>query len=165
MGFENRYRHKNGHLVDIMWSASWSEPDQLRIGVARDVSERKQIDRIQAVIYAISEAVHTTHELVAFFLEVHRLIASLVSLAGFAALVRDPKTGQLDYAYPMTGEVAGSAQQQETFQRGVEVIRNSQALLLEEDACLRSLQAQARPLSRKAGWRCLCCRTMLCAVR
>ncbi len=39
--FENRYRHKNGSLVDIMWTAFWSEKDNLVFCVAHDITERK----------------------------------------------------------------------------------------------------------------------------
>lgn len=40
IGFENRYIHKDGHRVHIMWSARFSEADQVRIGVARDMTAR-----------------------------------------------------------------------------------------------------------------------------
>jgi PAS domain S-box-containing protein len=38
--FENRYIRKDGQVVCISWSASWSEERQLRIGVARDITRR-----------------------------------------------------------------------------------------------------------------------------
>lgn len=39
--FENRYVRKDGSLVHIMWSARWSEDHQVRVAVARDVTDRK----------------------------------------------------------------------------------------------------------------------------
>ncbi len=36
--FHNRYIRKDGSIVDILWSARWSEEDGVRIGVARDVT-------------------------------------------------------------------------------------------------------------------------------
>lgn len=36
--FRNRYIRKDGGVVDILWSARWSEEDGVRIGVARDVT-------------------------------------------------------------------------------------------------------------------------------
>ncbi len=39
--FTNRYVRKDGSLVDIEWSARWDAKDQLRYGVARDVTYRK----------------------------------------------------------------------------------------------------------------------------
>lgn len=42
--FRNRYLHKNGAVVHILWSARWSEEDGVRIGVARDVTSLKQAE-------------------------------------------------------------------------------------------------------------------------
>jgi two-component system, sensor histidine kinase and response regulator len=38
--FENRYVHKNGSLVHVVWTSYWSESEQLVFAVARDDSER-----------------------------------------------------------------------------------------------------------------------------
>lgn len=37
--FRNRYRHKNGQIVDLMWSAAWSEANAQTFCVARNISE------------------------------------------------------------------------------------------------------------------------------
>ncbi len=42
--FENRYIRKDGKVAYISWSATWSEDHQLRIGVARDITELKSDD-------------------------------------------------------------------------------------------------------------------------
>ncbi|MEO6052863.1 MAG: PAS domain S-box protein, partial [Chthoniobacterales bacterium] len=42
--FENRYVHKNGTLVSLMWSAFWSDRDNVMIAVARDITARKRND-------------------------------------------------------------------------------------------------------------------------
>ncbi len=42
--FRNRYIHKNGSVVHILWSARWSEQDGVRIGVARDVTALRQAE-------------------------------------------------------------------------------------------------------------------------
>ena len=36
--FENRYVRKDGKIAHIMWSARWSEAEQIRVAVARDVT-------------------------------------------------------------------------------------------------------------------------------
>jgi PAS domain S-box-containing protein len=54
--FENRYVRKDGALVDLMWSAKWSEAEQARVGVARDVTERKREERLSKAIHEIAEA-------------------------------------------------------------------------------------------------------------
>lgn len=42
--FRNRYIHKNGAIVHILWSARWSEEEGVRIGVARDVTALRQAE-------------------------------------------------------------------------------------------------------------------------
>ncbi|WP_133647709.1 PAS domain S-box protein [Paraburkholderia flava] len=42
VGFENRYRHRNGSDVYVTWSARWLEHESLRVGVARDVTELRR---------------------------------------------------------------------------------------------------------------------------
>jgi two-component system sensor histidine kinase/response regulator len=42
--FENRYRHKSGALVSILWTSYWSERERLFFAVARDITARKLIE-------------------------------------------------------------------------------------------------------------------------
>ena len=43
--FRNRYIHKEGHALDIQWSAHWLPEYGVRIGVAREVSELRRAER------------------------------------------------------------------------------------------------------------------------
>lgn len=43
-GFENRYLCKNGSVVDMLWSAHWSDAEKSMFCVARDITERKRGD-------------------------------------------------------------------------------------------------------------------------
>ena len=43
--FRNRYVHKNGHSVDIQWSAHWLPDYGVRIGVGREVTELRRAER------------------------------------------------------------------------------------------------------------------------
>ena len=43
-GFENRYVRKDGSVVWIVWTANWSEPLQINVCVARDMTARKQME-------------------------------------------------------------------------------------------------------------------------
>lgn len=100
IGFENRYLRKDGRLACIMWSARWSEADQLRIGVARDVTEREQAKSLQAATYAVSEAAHAASDLATLLQKVRQIIATLVPVSSFAvALVSDD--GMLDFPYQL----------------------------------------------------------------
>lgn len=42
--FENRYLRKDGAVVNILWSARWDDEQQVRIGVARDVTALKKAE-------------------------------------------------------------------------------------------------------------------------
>lgn len=43
--FRNRYLHKDGHTVDIQWSARWVPKHGVRIGVAHEVTELRRAER------------------------------------------------------------------------------------------------------------------------
>ncbi|HEY8326943.1 MAG TPA: diguanylate cyclase [Rhodanobacter sp.] len=43
--FRNRYIHKDGHSVDIQWSARWLPDRGVRIGVAHEVTELRRVER------------------------------------------------------------------------------------------------------------------------
>ncbi len=47
-GFENHYRHKNGTIVDLIWTCYWSETEQLVFAVAHDITERKRAEEALA---------------------------------------------------------------------------------------------------------------------
>ena len=42
--FENRYVRKDGTIVNVLWSAYWSESDGTMFQVARDITQRKQAE-------------------------------------------------------------------------------------------------------------------------
>ena len=97
--FENRYVHKNGQIVNIMWSARWSPRDQLRVGVARDITERKRSELLQSALYSISEAVHTTDDLLKLFQRIHEIVGTLLPVDNFSVTLYDDETGQLSFPY------------------------------------------------------------------
>lgn len=42
--FRNRYVHKDGHIVDIQWSARWLPEHRVRIGVGHEVTELRRAE-------------------------------------------------------------------------------------------------------------------------
>ena len=42
--FHNRYLHRDGHYVDLQWSARWVQEYGVRIGVAREVTELRRAE-------------------------------------------------------------------------------------------------------------------------
>ncbi|WP_194711930.1 sensor domain-containing diguanylate cyclase [Noviherbaspirillum soli] len=134
IGFENHYVHKDGHLVAIMWSASWSDTAQLRIGVARDISERKHAEQMQAATYAISEATHDATDLDQLFQEIHRIITTLVPLIGFAVVTCDIRTGQLAFACRAGPHAySGAAWEADALRHCAAVIRTGEAMAVPDD--------------------------------
>jgi diguanylate cyclase (GGDEF)-like protein/PAS domain S-box-containing protein len=97
--FENRYLRKDGRVAHILWSARWSEVDQLRIAVARDITERKQAESKQAALYAISEAANATEDLLALFQRVHRIIGEWLPALNFSVALYDEHCQQLSFPY------------------------------------------------------------------
>ncbi|MBZ2209982.1 sensor domain-containing protein [Massilia soli] len=102
-GFENCYLRKDGSRVHILWSARWSAPDQVRIAVAHDITERKRAEAVQKALYAISEAVHTAGDLSALFPHIHRIINTLLPATGLTIALFDPACQQLDFPYHAHG--------------------------------------------------------------
>jgi diguanylate cyclase (GGDEF)-like protein/PAS domain S-box-containing protein len=151
IGFENRYIRKDGRVVHIMWSARWSEADQLRIGVARDVTERKRAEDVQAATYAISEAAHHATDLAGLFGEIHRIVGTLVSVASFTAGIYDAESGTLDCPY--RGNHAGTipgAQEELASRLCMEVIRSAKPVLLPGEAHTLSSLGNAAPVNRES---------------
>jgi diguanylate cyclase (GGDEF)-like protein/PAS domain S-box-containing protein len=97
--FENRYVRKDGQIVDILWSARWSEAYQQRIAIARDITRRKNIERRQAALYAISEAAHMADDLPTFYQGIHHIIEQLLPAANFAIAAYDANTSELSFLY------------------------------------------------------------------
>jgi len=130
--FENRYVHKDGRLIDIMWSARWSPADQLRIGVARDITERKQAEARQAALYAISEAAQAAEDLPALLRRIHDILGRLLPAENFSVALHDPATGQLSFPYRADQREQGATPPQPAAGTlCARVIESGQPLLLE----------------------------------
>lgn len=75
--FENRYIRKDGQVVNLLWSARWSEADRVRIAVARDVTALKRAESVRGALYLISEAANVADSLPALCREIHRVLRSV----------------------------------------------------------------------------------------
>lgn len=75
--FENRYIHKDGRVVNILWSARWYQEERLRIGVARDVTALRRADQTRNALYRISEAAHDADTLEGLCTGVKEVISEL----------------------------------------------------------------------------------------
>jgi len=96
--FENRYLRKDGRVVHLLWSARWSDADQLRVAVARDITRLKRTEQRQAALYHISEAAHAAQSLSELYQHIHQILATLLPAANFAILLTDADNGLLQFA-------------------------------------------------------------------
>ena len=144
--FENRYIRKDGTPVNVMWSARWSEADQLRVGVARDVTRRKYFETRQAAVYAISEAAHNTADIAALFEQIHQIIDKLIPTPGFFVALDPGGQGRQEFPYYRCASSPASIALDAATALCAEVAHSGQALLLDahsEGACER-IKALAR---------------------
>lgn len=126
--FENRYVRKDGQVVHIMWSARWSAQDRLRIAVARDVTEHKRAASKQSALYAISEAAHTSKDLLTLFQRVQQIIGEWLPALNFAVALYDPASDELSFPYHVDDRSAVHSLSLGAF--CAEVIKGGQPLLL-----------------------------------
>ncbi|MGH8158023.1 MAG: diguanylate cyclase domain-containing protein [Rhodanobacter sp.] len=147
--FENRYVRKDGQIVHIMWSARWSEADQLRIAVARDVTELKRAEFMQTALHAISEAAHSAEDLLALFRRIHQIIGDLLPATNFFVALYDDKQDQLSFPYFVDEhDEAPAPRKLDSGTLSGEVIRTGHALLLTPDTRL----ALSDRSSTLVGW-------------
>jgi len=107
--FENRYIRKDGNIVHIMWTARWSEDDQLRIAVARDVTERKHNEHMQRVLYAIADVANTTEDFSTLFEKVHGALNECMPAPYFFIALHDEHSGlQFPFSYRENNQAAPS---------------------------------------------------------
>jgi diguanylate cyclase (GGDEF)-like protein/PAS domain S-box-containing protein len=97
--FENRYLRKDGRVVHLMWSARWSDDDQLRLAVARDITELKHAQIKQNALYEITEAAHAAENLVALYERIHRIVAQLLRADNFFVALYDASSNVLSFPY------------------------------------------------------------------
>lgn len=80
--FENRYIRKDGEIVHLLWSTTWSEQHKMRLGVARDITRIKAAEAMQNSLIAISDTAHRTQGIkqicqqILFHLDSHLAIAT-----------------------------------------------------------------------------------------
>ncbi len=129
--FENRYLRKDGQTVHIMWTARWSEADGLRIAVARDITERKRAESMQAALLDISEAAHTAADLQALFRRIHEIISGLLPARNFFVALHDAESDTLSFPYFVDEHDETPAPRRlDSGTLSAEVIRSGEALLL-----------------------------------
>ncbi|GGY74814.1 diguanylate cyclase domain-containing protein [Marinobacter zhanjiangensis] len=99
LNFENRYLRKDGTVAYIMWSARWSEADGIRVGVARDVTERRHAESMRTALYAISEAATASNNLPALFERIHPVMEDLLPAGSYTLARCASDTGEIEFPF------------------------------------------------------------------
>ncbi|WP_217495394.1 GGDEF domain-containing protein [Halofilum ochraceum] len=133
--FENRYLRKDGKTAHIMWSARWSARDQVRIAVARDITERKRAESLQRAIYAISEAANRDEGLLTLFQGIDATLRDLLPIDDLVVTLVDADTGEAGCPWPIEPDDPGGDPERELMrQLGSVVAEDGEALLLTPDS-------------------------------
>ena len=93
--FQNRYIRKDGGLTVVMWSALWSESEQVMFCVARDHTHRARIE--EALNEANASLQQANSELESFSYSVsHDLRAPVRAIDGYARMLAEDYAAQVD---------------------------------------------------------------------
>jgi PAS domain S-box-containing protein len=91
--FETVYQHADGTRIDIIINATVEEASRGGKHIAslcRDISERRQSEKLAETLFTISQAVYSTDNLDELFAHVHRALSNIMPTANlFIALVSD----------------------------------------------------------------------------
>jgi len=69
------------------------------VGVARDISDRKKKDKINNVLYRISQAVQVTEGLDELYKKIHEILGELVPVNNFYIALYDAETDLISFPY------------------------------------------------------------------
>lgn len=148
--FENRYVRKDGSVAHIMWSARWSEADQIRVAVARDVTNLKRAEALRNALYTISEAAHAAEDLQALCKRIHEVVNEMVPANHFVLSLRDVHSGELSFPYSTCEAEGAEAHVDVTQILCSEIIKSGQPLLLTPEISA-ALLFQSENMTKQQG--------------
>jgi diguanylate cyclase (GGDEF)-like protein len=82
-----------------MWSARWSESDQARVAVARDISDRKRDEAMRQAVQEIFDATYKTEGLGDLLQSIHAIVAGLLPAGNFFLALYDAQRDELSFPY------------------------------------------------------------------
>jgi diguanylate cyclase (GGDEF)-like protein/PAS domain S-box-containing protein len=106
--FRNRCVRKDGRIVDIQWSASWSPENAVRIAVGHEITELRRAEVLQSALLDIAEAANAEIDLPSLLARIHALIAQALPVTEFRVALLQPDGRTLTYPYWSGTGAAGS---------------------------------------------------------
>ncbi|MBE0685397.1 MAG: GAF domain-containing protein, partial [Anaerolineaceae bacterium] len=102
--YEARIRAVDGELHDVMYfKAAYNSTNPIQtsglVGVVLDITERKRFEKLQDVIYRISEAASTSTDLNELFAFVHEVVNELISAKNLYIALYDEQTATVSFPY------------------------------------------------------------------
>lgn len=132
--FQNRYVRKDGRVVDIQWSARWSDDQHVRVAMGHDITELKRAETMQSALLAISEAAQADGDLTALFARIHQIIGQLLPATNCFVALHEAARGMVEFPYWVDGHDARpDPMPLDAATLSNEVIRTGQALLITPD--------------------------------
>jgi len=93
---------KDGRRVPLEVSIRFIYDEGLPVaiqGIARDITERKRAERVQAAAYRIAELANSTHRLEDFYRSTHELVNTLMPAKNFYIALYDAAADVLSFSY------------------------------------------------------------------
>ncbi|MCX6170343.1 MAG: PAS domain-containing sensor histidine kinase [Ignavibacteriales bacterium] len=104
-GFPQRFywqhKTKDNTLFDaeVSLNAVIIRGENLIQAVVRDISERKKSEKIQEVLFEISEAAYSASDMYSLYKKIHAVVGTLMSSKNFYIALYDEKTGMIEFPY------------------------------------------------------------------
>jgi PAS domain S-box-containing protein len=106
--FENRYVHKNGSMVHMMWTSFWSESEKLVFAIARDISSRKLIEvELERARDAALESVRLKSEFLANMS--HEIRTPMNGVLGMSGLLLNTELSEIQREFAETIKSSGDS--------------------------------------------------------
>ena len=106
--FENRCRHKNGTLVNLRWTAHWSEKEQLIFAVAHDITELKRSEEeLQRVRDAALESARLKSEFLANMS--HEIRTPMNGIIGMTGLIMKTELSEKQQVFTKNIEMSADS--------------------------------------------------------
>ena len=128
--------------VEVLLTSLPMDARQLLITTWRDISERKQAERVQAALFRIAGAAQSSLSLPDFCQQIHQIIGELLPARNFFVALHDERTDLLSFPYYVDEhDAAPPVRLLDPASLTGQVIRSGQALLLSPEEQARRVQS------------------------